>query len=157
MCEWYIYSRPWSTLGPDCMSCTDVIDSFCDQDNLNKYSLNHFEKLKTLRGTSTAVIPELSNDDKNCSSFYLVYPYLVLVPGIETTFLSVRIQKFIYSSKTKAKMNQSTNVEVRGKYHDNICDIGQEGTYSHDLWIFPMDNKIDESIFTFESIILQQV
>ncbi|CAF1208835.1 unnamed protein product [Adineta steineri] len=27
MCQWYIYSRPWSTLGPDCMSCTVVIDS----------------------------------------------------------------------------------------------------------------------------------
>ncbi|CAF4240660.1 unnamed protein product, partial [Adineta steineri] len=51
----------------------------------------------------------------------------------------------------------STNVEVRGKYHDNICGIGQEGTYSFDLWIFPMDNKIEEPIFKFESIIIQQI
>ncbi|CAF1404137.1 unnamed protein product, partial [Adineta steineri] len=47
MREWYIYSRPWSTAGPDCMrssgmTCTDVVDSFRDQNNLNKYSLNEF-------------------------------------------------------------------------------------------------------------------
>ncbi|CAF0884875.1 unnamed protein product [Adineta steineri] len=40
MREWYIYSRPWSAGGPDCMrlssmTCTDVIDSFRNQDNLN--------------------------------------------------------------------------------------------------------------------------
>ncbi|CAF4161011.1 unnamed protein product, partial [Adineta steineri] len=225
MREWYIYSRPWSVAGPDCMrssgmTCTDVVDSFRDQNNLNKYSLNEFtlhargkieidfkeqksltippintiddtwttqditsayahlstrgyqygssfQKIKTLRGTSTTVISELSNDDDtDCSSFYLLHPsvmdsafhpVLVILPSIETTFLPVHIQKFIYSSKTKAKMNQSTNVEVRGKYHDNIYGIGQEGTYSLDLWMFPMDNKIEEPVFTFESIVIQQV
>ncbi|CAF4127365.1 unnamed protein product [Adineta steineri] len=116
-----------------------------------------FEKLKTLRGTSTTVICQLSNDNNNCSSYYLLYPYLVILPRVETTFLPVHIQKFIYSSKTKAKMNQSINIEVRGIYHDNICGIGQEGTYSLDLWTFPMDNKIEEPIFIFESIIIQQV
>ncbi|CAF0775016.1 unnamed protein product [Adineta steineri] len=227
MREWYIYSRPWSVAGPDCMrssgmTCTDVVDSFRDQNNLNKYSVNQFtlhahgkieidfkeqksltippintiddtwttqditsayahlstrgyqygssfQKIKTLRGTSTTVISELSNehDDNNgCSSFYLLHPsvmdssfhpFLVILPGIETTFLPVRIQKFIYSSKTKAKMNQSTNIEARGKYHDNICGIGQERTYSLDLWMFSMDNKIEEPIFTFESIVIQEV
>ncbi|CAF1493558.1 unnamed protein product [Adineta steineri] len=116
-----------------------------------------FEKLKTLHGTSTIIISQLSNDTNNRSSYYLLHPYLVLLPGIETTFLPVRIQKFIYSSKTKTKMNQSTNVEVRGKYHDNICGIGQEGIYSFDLWTFPMDNKIEEPIFTFEGAVIQQV
>ncbi|CAF1578211.1 unnamed protein product [Adineta steineri] len=147
---------------------------FCNQDNFNKYSLNKFtihaqnitsayqyetsfEKIKTLRGTSTTVISQLSNDDNNCSSYYLLHPYLVILPGVETTFLPVRIQKVIYSSKIKTKMNQSTNVEVRGKYHDNICGIGQEGTYSLDLWTFPMDNKIEEAIFTFEGAVIQQV
>ncbi|CAF4035506.1 unnamed protein product [Adineta steineri] len=96
MCEWYIYSRPWSTLGPD-----------------------------------------------------------FLLPGVETTFLPARIQKFIYSNKTK--MNQSINIEVRGNYHDNICGIGQEEIYNLDLWIFPMDNKIDEPVFTFEGAVIQQV
>ncbi|CAF1323923.1 unnamed protein product [Adineta steineri] len=42
-------------------------------------------------------------------------------------------------------MNQSTNVEVRGKYHDNIYSVGQE------------DNQIDEAIFTFEGAVIQQV
>ncbi|CAF1459576.1 unnamed protein product [Adineta steineri] len=87
-----------------------------------------FQKtIKTLRGISTTIICQLSNDDDTvCSSYYLLHPYLVLLPGVETTFLPVRIQKFIYSSKTKAKMNQSTNVEVCGNYYDNICGIGQE-------------------------------
>ncbi|CAF1205362.1 unnamed protein product, partial [Adineta steineri] len=53
--------------------------------------------------------------------------------------------------------SSSTNGEVRGFYHDNICGIGQEGTYSLDLWMFPLDNTIDEPICTFESIIIQQV
>ncbi|CAF1467049.1 unnamed protein product [Adineta steineri] len=147
----------------------------CNQDNLNKYSLNKFtlhaqditsayqygssfqKTIKTLRGTSTTIISQLSNDNKNCSSYYLLHPYLVLLPSVETKFLPVRILKFIYSSKTKTKMNQSTNVEVRGKYDDNICGIGQEGTYSFDVRIFPVDNKIEESVFTFESMIIQQV
>ncbi|CAF1123253.1 unnamed protein product [Adineta steineri] len=90
---------------------------------------------QTLHGTLTTIISQLSNDDKNCSSSYLVHSYLVILLGIETIFLPVRIQKFIYSSKTKAKMNRSTNVEVRGKYHDNIC----------------------EPIFTFEGAVIQQV
>ncbi|CAF4310232.1 unnamed protein product, partial [Adineta steineri] len=80
-----------------------------------------------------------------------------LLPGIETTFLPARIQKFIYSGKTKTKMNQSTNVEVRGNYHDNICGTSQEEIYNLDLWTFPMDNKIEEPIFTFEGAVIQQV
>ncbi|CAF1209682.1 unnamed protein product [Adineta steineri] len=100
---------------------------FCNQDNRNKYSLNEF----TLHAQ-------------------------VLLPGIETTFLPVRIQKFIYSNKTKIKINQSTNIEVRGKYHDNICGTSQEEIYNLDLWIFPMDNKIEEPIFTSEGAVIQQ-
>ncbi|CAF1090251.1 unnamed protein product [Adineta steineri] len=103
---------------------------FCNQDNLNKYSLNEFilhaqgkieidsiqqksltipntwtteditsayrygssfQKIKTIRGTSTTVICQLSNDDNNCSSYYLLHPYLVLLPGVEITFLPLRI------------------------------------------------------------------
>ncbi|CAF1153082.1 unnamed protein product [Adineta steineri] len=169
---------------------------FCNQDNLNKYSLNQFtfhaqgkieidskqqkslttpdtwttqdiisayrygssfEKIKILHGTSSIIISELSNDNNNCSSYYLLHPYLVILPGAETTFHPVRIQKFIYSNKINIKMNQSTNIEVRGIYHDNIYGIGQVGTYSLDLWMFPMDNKIEAPVFTFESIILHQV
>ncbi|CAF4117397.1 unnamed protein product [Adineta steineri] len=57
-----------------------------------------FQKIKTLRGTLTTIISQLSNDNHNCSSYYLLHPYLVILPGVETTFLPVRIQKFIYSS-----------------------------------------------------------
>ncbi|CAF1555492.1 unnamed protein product, partial [Adineta steineri] len=124
---------------------------------LNEHELVEFSKIQTLSSTSTTIISQLSNDNNNCSSYYLLHPYLVLLSGIETTFLPVRIQKFIYSSKTKTKMNQSTNIEVRGNYHDNICGIGQEEIYSLDLWTFPMDNKIEEPIFTFEGAVIQQV
>ncbi|CAF1571501.1 unnamed protein product, partial [Adineta steineri] len=228
MREWYIYSRPWSAAGPDCMrpsgmNCADVVESFHDQNILNKYSLNEFtlhahgkieinykqqksltipslntikdtwstqdmtsayahlstrgyqygssfQKMKTLRGTTNTAISELSNElddnNNNNNDYYLLHPsvmdatfhpYLVILPGIETTFLPVRIQKFIYSSKTKAKMNQSTNVEVHGIYHDNICGIGQEGIYTLDIWTFPMDKKIDEPVFTMENLFIQQV
>ncbi|CAF1321467.1 unnamed protein product [Adineta steineri] len=147
---------------------------FCNQDNLNKYSLNKFtlhaqditsayqygssfqKTIKTLRGTSTTIISQLSNDNNNCSSYYLLHPYLVLLPGVETTFLPVRILKSIYSSKTKIKTNQSTNIEVCRNYYDNICGIDQEEIYSLNLWIFPMDNKIEEPIFTFEGAVIQQ-
>ncbi|CAF1222989.1 unnamed protein product [Adineta steineri] len=90
-----------------------------------------FKKIKTLHGTSTTILSQLSNDNNNCSSYYLLHPYLVLLPRVETTFLPVRIQKFIYSS--------------------------QEGTYSLDLLTFSMDNKIEEPIFTFEGAVIQQV
>ncbi|CAF4301463.1 unnamed protein product, partial [Adineta steineri] len=71
-----------------------------------------FQKtIKTLRGTSTTIVCQLSNDNNNCSSYYLLHPYLVLLPDVETTFLPVRIQNCIYSSKTKTNMNQSTNIE----------------------------------------------
>ncbi|CAF4061207.1 unnamed protein product [Adineta steineri] len=95
-----------------------------------------FQKtIKTLRGTSTTIVCQLSNDNNNCSSYYLLHPYLVLLPDVETTFLPVRIQNCIYSSKTKTNMNQSTNIEVCGNYYDNIC----------------------EPIFTFEIIVIQQI
>ncbi|CAF4052382.1 unnamed protein product [Adineta steineri] len=80
-----------------------------------QYGSSFQKKIKTLHGTSTTIISQLSNDNNNCSSYYLLHPYLVLLPGVETTFLPVPILKFIYSSKTKAKMNRSINVEVRGK------------------------------------------
>ncbi|CAF4287852.1 unnamed protein product, partial [Adineta steineri] len=184
MREWYIYSRPWLTAGPDCMrslgmTCTDVIDSFRNQNNLNKYSLNQFtlhvqgkieidykqQKSLTIPNTWTAQhIPSAyehlsTRAYQYGSSFQKIKTLHVILPGVETTFLPVRIQKFIYSSKTKAKMNQSTNVEVRGIYHDDICGMGQNGTYSLDLWTFPMDanNKIEEAIFTLEGAVIQQV
>ena len=47
MREWFIYSRPWSSAGSDCMRSSgmasiDVVDSFLDQHTLSQYSLNEF-------------------------------------------------------------------------------------------------------------------
>ncbi|CAF1168806.1 unnamed protein product [Adineta ricciae] len=47
MREWFIYSRPWSASGQDClrlsgMSCNDFVDSFDNQQALNTYSLREF-------------------------------------------------------------------------------------------------------------------
>ncbi|CAF0884857.1 unnamed protein product [Adineta steineri] len=38
-----------------------------------------------------------------------------------------------------------------------ICGIDQEGTCNLDFWIFSMDNKIEESIFTLEGAVIQQI
>ncbi|CAF4188332.1 unnamed protein product [Adineta steineri] len=76
---------------------------FCNQDNLNKYSLNEF----TLRAR-----------DK-----------------IEIDF---KQQKSLTISNTWT----------------TTC---QEEIYSLDLWKFPMDNKIEEPIFTSEGAVIQQV
>ncbi|CAF4425294.1 unnamed protein product, partial [Adineta steineri] len=45
--EWSIYSRPWSSAGPDCMrpsgmASNDFIDSLLDQQTLSQHSLNEF-------------------------------------------------------------------------------------------------------------------
>ncbi|CAF1462344.1 unnamed protein product [Adineta steineri] len=151
---------------------------FCNQDNLNKYLLNEFtlhaqgkieidsKQQKSLTIPDRWTIQDVRSAYAQLSTCAYQYgssfqkkikTLHVLLPSVETKFLPVRILKFIYSSKTKTKMNQSTNVEVRGKYDDNICGIGQEGTYSFDVRIFPVDNKIEESVFTFESMIIQQV
>ncbi|CAF4278393.1 unnamed protein product, partial [Adineta steineri] len=43
------------------------------------------------------------------------------------------------------------------KYRDNISGLGQEGTYTLDLLILPIDSKTEEPMFTFEGITLQQI
>ncbi|CAF3952735.1 unnamed protein product [Adineta steineri] len=69
--EWFIYSRPWTSAGTDCMrpsgmASVDVLDSFIDPQTLNQYSLREFvlhahghiemdsvqQKLTTLLSTS---------------------------------------------------------------------------------------------------------
>ncbi|CAF1107681.1 unnamed protein product [Adineta steineri] len=111
---------------PDRWTIQDITSAY-------QYGSSFQKTIKTLRGTSTTIISQLSNDNNDYSSYYLLHLYQVRLPGVETTFLPVRILKFIYSSKTKAKMNQSTNVEVCGNYYDNICGIDQEEIYSLDL------------------------
>ncbi|CAF0965574.1 unnamed protein product [Adineta steineri] len=109
---------------------------FCSQDNLNKYSLNEFtlhaqgkieidfKQQKSLTIPDRWTIQDIRSAYAHLStrayrygsSFQKKIKALhVLLPGVETTFLPVPILKFIYLSKTKAKMNRSINVEVRGK------------------------------------------
>ncbi|CAF0911513.1 unnamed protein product [Adineta steineri] len=141
---------------------------FCNQDNRNKYSLNEFTlyaqgkiEIDSKQQKSLTIPDRWTIQDIRSAYAHLstrAYQYgSILLPGVETTFLPVRIQKFIYSSKTKIKTNQSTNIEVCGNYYDNIWGIDQEEIYNLDLWTFPMDNKIEEPIFTFESIVIQQI
>ncbi|CAF0803199.1 unnamed protein product [Adineta steineri] len=45
--EWFVYSRPWTSAGSDClhssgMASVDVVDSFIDPETLNQYSLHEF-------------------------------------------------------------------------------------------------------------------
>ncbi|CAF4012614.1 unnamed protein product, partial [Adineta steineri] len=116
-----------------------------------------YKQQKSLTIPDRWTIQDITHAYQYGSSFQKIKTLRALVPGIETTFLPVRIQKFIYSSKTKTKTNPSANVEVHGKCHDNICGIGQEGTYSFDVRISPMDNKIEEPLFTFEGAVIKQV
>ncbi|CAF4270905.1 unnamed protein product [Adineta steineri] len=77
-----------------------------------------FQKtIKTLRGTSTTIISQLSNDDDtDCSSYYLLHPYLVLLPGVETTFLPIKkkykILIYEYFQWTIKSKNQYLHLKV---------------------------------------------
>ncbi|CAF1169580.1 unnamed protein product [Adineta steineri] len=225
MREWYIYSRPWSSAGPNCvhssgMASIDMIDSFLDQHTLSEYSLNEFtlhahgqieinnitqqksttllnidtthytwsthdmtnvynhlstrgyqygssfQNIQSLQGTASSVVAQLSNNVSainDLSSYHLLHPtsmdaclhpLLTLLPGFDTTFIPVSVQKIV----NKGKLNLSySNLEVRGKYHDNISGLGQEGTYTLDLLILPIDSNTEEPMFTFESVTLQQI
>ncbi|CAF0982625.1 unnamed protein product [Adineta steineri] len=225
MREWYIYSRPWSSAGSNCMrssgmASVDMIDSFLDQQTLSQHSLNEFtlhahgqieinnitqqqsttllnidtthytwsthdttnvynhlstrgyqygssfQKIQSLHGTTSSVVAQLSNDlsaINDHSSYRLLHPTLMdaclhplltLLPGFDTTFIPVSVQKIV----NKGKMNLSySNLEVRGKYHDNISGLGQEGTYTCDLLILPIDSNTEEPMFTFEGVTLQQI
>ncbi|CAF1034875.1 unnamed protein product [Adineta steineri] len=69
--EWFVYSRPWTSSGSDCMRSSgmasiDIVDSFVNPETLNQYSLREFtlhahgyiemdgvqQKLTTLLSTS---------------------------------------------------------------------------------------------------------
>ncbi|CAF0969670.1 unnamed protein product [Adineta steineri] len=217
MREWYIYSRPWSSAGSNCMhssgmASVDMIDSFLDQYTLSQYSLkeftlhahgqieinnitqqqsttllnidtthytwsthdmtnvyNHlstrgyqygssFQKMQSLHGTASSVVTQLSNDlslINDLSSYRLLHRMLTLIPGFDKTFIPISAQKMIVN-KGKANLSYA-NLEVRGKYHDNISCLGPEGTYTCGLLILSIDSKTKEPIFTFESVTLQQI
>ncbi|CAF4323548.1 unnamed protein product [Adineta steineri] len=122
--------------------------------------------MQSLHGTTSSVVAQLTNDlstINDLSSYRLfhptlmdacLHPLLTLLPGFDTTFIPVSAQKII----NKGKVNLSySNLEVRGKYHDNINGLGQEGTYTCDLLILPIDSKTEEPMFIFEGVTLQQI
>ncbi|CAF1490041.1 unnamed protein product [Adineta steineri] len=223
--EWFIYSRPWTSAGSDClhssgMASVDVVDSFIDPETLNQYSLREFtlhahghiemdgvqkklttllstsptyntwsttdatsiythlstrgyqygpffQNIQSLCGTTSTVIAQIdSNLDPiiDLSCYHLLHPTvldtflhpsLLLLPGVDTTFLPVSIHKFV----AMIQVNTShSNIEARGKYHDVVCGLGQERTYNIDILILPSgDTTINEPMFIFEDYVAQQV
>ncbi|CAF1285376.1 unnamed protein product [Adineta ricciae] len=229
MRQWYIYSRPWSAAGSNCMrtsgmASNDILNSFQDQEKLNQYSLkqftlhahgqieidyqnndqqkfnissrinltsqtwstneprdvylhlltrgyqygNSFQNVQSLRGTTTNVTAQINNSDEinNISSYYLTHPsildtcfhpILALLPDNETTFLPISIQKFIVQNKSNIRLSQYRNIEICGYYHDNICGLDQEKTYTADMVVIPNGMQIDDSIYIFQGMSIQQV
>ncbi|CAF4118427.1 unnamed protein product, partial [Adineta steineri] len=206
--EWSIYSRPWSSAGPDCMrpsgmASNDFIDSLLDQQTLSQHSLNEFtlhahgrintdntqQKSTTILTTNmirdttwsthdaSSVYSHLSTRGyqygpfkiNDLSSYYLLHPSLLdaclhpllaLLPGNDTTFLPISIQKFV--SSTNKNLSCSSNVEMRGNYHDNVCGLSQERTYSCDLIVLSSGDKNspspeEEILCSFEGLVIQQI
>ncbi|CAF1444101.1 unnamed protein product [Adineta steineri] len=123
-----------------------------------------------LQGTTSTVIAQVSsglNKINDLSSYYLLHPSLLdaclhpllaLLPGTDTTFLPISIQKFV--SNTTKSLSYS-NIEMRGNYHDNVCGLSQERTYSCDLIVLPSGDKSssssEEILCSFEGLAIQQI
>ncbi|CAF0803239.1 unnamed protein product [Adineta steineri] len=126
-----------------------------------------FQNIQSLCSTTSTVIAQIqSNPDTitDLSCYHLLHPtildnflqpLLVLLPGVDTTFLPVSINKFVVTNK----MNTShSNMELRGNYHDIVCGLGQERTFNIDILILPSnDMTTNEPMFIFEGLIYQQV
>ncbi|UJR06874.1 hypothetical protein I4U23_011163 [Adineta vaga] len=224
MQEWYIYSRPWSSAGSDCMrssgmSSIDILNSFDDQQTLSQYSLSEFtlhahgrietdhtsqksttlfnctrtpatwsthditsiythlstrgyqygpsfQNMRSLQGTTSTVVAKISSDstlinDLHCYNLYhptlldaCLHPCLTLLPGIDTTFIPVSIEKFITKSNVDT---YDSNIEVHGNYYDNICGLNQERTYTVDLMVIPNDIAKERAMCIFQGFVLQQI
>ncbi|CAF1428556.1 unnamed protein product, partial [Adineta steineri] len=223
--EWFVYSRPWTSAGSDCMrssgiASVDVVDSFIDPQTLNQYSLREFtlhahgyiemagvqqksttllstnpayntwsttdansiythlltrgyqygpsfRNIQSLCGTTCTIIAQIqSNLDTiiDLSCYHLLHPTIVdtflqspvlLLPGVDFTVLPVSIYKFIVTNRVNTSYS---NVELHGNYHDTICGLSQERTYTCDLLILPSDDKtINEPMFIFEGLTYQEV
>ncbi|CAF4052022.1 unnamed protein product, partial [Adineta steineri] len=124
------------------------------------------------QGTTSTVIAQVSSDlskINDLSSYYLLHPSLLdaclhpllaLLPGNDTTFLPISIQKFV--SSTNKNLSSSSNVEMRGNYHDNVCGLSQERTYSCDLIVLSSSDKNspspeEEILCSFEGLVIQQI
>ncbi|CAF1440359.1 unnamed protein product, partial [Adineta steineri] len=115
------------------------------------------------------VIAQLSSDlnkINDLSSYYLLHPSLLdaclhpllaLIPGSDTTFLPVSIQKFV--SNTNKNVSHS-NIEMRGNYHANVCGLSQERRFNCDLIVLSGGDKnsSEEGILcSFEGLAIQQI
>ncbi|CAF0930134.1 unnamed protein product [Adineta steineri] len=224
MREWFIYSRPWSSAGLDCirssgMASVDMIDSFLHQQTLSQYSLSEFtlhahgrieidsihqkfmttlttsmtcnkwstnditniysylamrgyqygssfQNVQSLRGTTTEIVAKIGsnlNAINDLSCYHLIHPTLLdaclhplltLLPGIDTTYIPVGIEKFISTSRANTSYS---NLEICGNYHETICGLGQERTCTVDLLVFPSDMTMEEPISIFQGLIIQQI
>ncbi|CAF1195338.1 unnamed protein product [Adineta steineri] len=126
-----------------------------------------FRNIQSLCGTTSTVIAQIhSNIDAitDLSSYHLLHPSLldsflqsplVLLPGVDLTVLPVSIHKFV----TMNQVNTShPNFEMHGRYHDVVCGLSQERTYTCDLWVLPSDDTtVNEPMFIFEGYVAQQV
>ncbi|CAF1036440.1 unnamed protein product [Adineta steineri] len=123
--------------------------------------------IKSLCGTTSTIVAHIqSNLDAitDLSSYHLLHPSLlgtfvqpplVLLPGTDTTFVPVSIHKFIATSTINTSRS---NFELRGKYHDAVCGLSQERTYTGDFLVLPSDDTtINEPMFIFEGLTYQQV
>ncbi|CAF1458948.1 unnamed protein product [Adineta steineri] len=126
-----------------------------------------FQNIQSLCGTTSTVIAQIqSNPDTtiDLSCYHLLHPtildnvlqpLLVLLPGVDTSFLPVSIQKFVITNKVNTS---HSNVELHENYHDTICGLSQERTCNADVLVLPSDNTTtNEPMFIFEGLIYQQV
>ncbi|CAF0931497.1 unnamed protein product [Adineta steineri] len=126
-----------------------------------------FRNIRSLCGTTSTVTAQIdSNLDPiiDLSCYHLLHPTvldtflhpsLLLLPGVDTTFLPVSIHKFV----AMIQVNTShSNIEACGKYHDVVCGLSQERTYTGDLLVLSSDDTtINEPMFIFEGLVTQQV
>ncbi|CAF1008153.1 unnamed protein product [Adineta steineri] len=223
--EWFVYSRPWTSAGANCMrssgmASVDVIDSFIDPETLSQYSLREFtlhahgyiemdgvqqklttslstsptyktwsttdinsiythlsargyeygpsfQNIQSLCGTTSTIVAQIkSNLDAiiDLSCYHLLHPSLldtflhsplVLLPGVDTTFLPISIRKFVIMNQVNTS---HSNFEMRGRFHNVVYGLSQERTYTCDLFVLPNDDTtVNEPMFIFEDYAAQQV
>ncbi|CAF1391541.1 unnamed protein product [Adineta steineri] len=128
-----------------------------------------FQNMNFLQGTTSTVTAQVSNDlnkINDLTSYYLLHPsvldacfhpLIALLPGTDTTFLPISIQKFV--SSTNKSLSYS-NIEMRGNYNDNVCGQSQEQAHTCDIMILSSGDKnasSKEIICTVEGLATQQI
>lgn len=126
----------------------------------------YFQLMKSLHGTSSTVSAQIDkslNDVEDIGCYSMLHPtvmdacfhpLLALLPGVGPPFLPVSIQKF--TSFGKLTTSRST-LQARANYHANICGVALDRTYHCDLVVASEGETIDELLFIFEDLAIQQV